>query len=70
MLEPPGSIARRPSGYGCCCDAFLLLSCPPACQVEDGGMILDVNMDEGLLDGQAAMVKFLRSASPAAASPA
>lgn len=24
-------------------------------------MVLDVNMDEGLLDGKAAMVKFLRS---------
>ncbi len=29
-------------------------------QVESGAQILDVNMDEGLLDAQAAMVKFLR----------
>ena len=29
-------------------------------QVENGAQILDVNMDEGLLDAQAAMVKFLR----------
>lgn len=28
-------------------------------QVEGGAQILDVNMDEGMLDGQAAMVKFL-----------
>ncbi len=32
-------------------------------QVEDGAMILDVNMDEGLLDGKAAMTKFLRIAA-------
>jgi len=29
-------------------------------QVENGAQILDVNMDEGLLDSEAAMVKFLR----------
>lgn len=29
-------------------------------QVENGAQILDVNMDEGLLDAKAAMVKFLR----------
>ena len=29
-------------------------------QVESGAQILDVNMDEGLLDSEAAMVKFLR----------
>ncbi|MBS0463798.1 MAG: methionine synthase [Proteobacteria bacterium] len=29
-------------------------------QVESGAQILDVNMDEGLLDAEAAMVKFLR----------
>ena len=29
-------------------------------QVENGAQILDVNMDEGLLDGPAAMTKFLR----------
>ncbi|TAN05259.1 MAG: methionine synthase [Rhodanobacteraceae bacterium] len=29
-------------------------------QVENGAQILDVNMDEGLLDAEAAMVKFLR----------
>ncbi len=28
-------------------------------QVEDGAQIVDVNMDEGMLDGQAAMVRFL-----------
>ena len=28
-------------------------------QVEGGAQILDVNMDEGMLDGKAAMVKFL-----------
>ncbi|MGY6561353.1 MAG: methionine synthase [Luteibaculaceae bacterium] len=28
-------------------------------QVENGGLILDVNMDEGMLDGKEAMVKFL-----------
>ncbi len=31
-------------------------------QVEDGAMVLDVNMDEGLLDGLAAMQKFLKIA--------
>jgi 5-methyltetrahydrofolate--homocysteine methyltransferase len=29
-------------------------------QVENGAQVLDVNMDEGLLDGKAAMSKFLR----------
>lgn len=29
-------------------------------QVENGAQIIDINMDEGLLDGEAAMVKFLR----------
>ncbi|CAG0900855.1 unnamed protein product [Cyprideis torosa] len=29
-------------------------------QVEGGAQILDVNMDEGMLDGKAAMIKFLR----------
>ncbi|MDO5653057.1 MAG: methionine synthase, partial [Brachymonas sp.] len=28
-------------------------------QVENGAQVIDVNMDEGMLDGQAAMVKFL-----------
>ena len=28
-------------------------------QVEGGAQILDVNMDEGMLDGEAAMVRFL-----------
>ena len=28
-------------------------------QVENGAQIIDVNMDEGMLDGKAAMVKFL-----------
>src|SRR5688572_21735885 len=28
-------------------------------QVESGAQILDVNMDEGMLDGQAAMIRFL-----------
>ena len=32
-------------------------------QVEDGAMVVDVNMDEGMLDGKAAMVKFLRIAA-------
>ena len=32
-------------------------------QVEDGAMIVDVNMDEGMLDGKAAMTKFLRIAA-------
>jgi hypothetical protein len=31
--------------------------------VEDGAMVIDVNMDEGLLDGVAAMSKFLRIAA-------
>ena len=29
-------------------------------QVEDGAQIIDINMDEGMLDGEAAMVRFLR----------
>ncbi|HEX20064.1 MAG TPA: methionine synthase, partial [Acidiferrobacteraceae bacterium] len=29
-------------------------------QVENGAQIIDINMDEGMLDGKAAMVKFLR----------
>ncbi len=29
-------------------------------QVEDGAQILDVNMDDGMIDGEAAMTKFLR----------
>ena len=28
-------------------------------QVEGGAQIIDVNMDEGMIDGKAAMVKFL-----------
>ncbi len=31
----------------------------PAQQVEGGANVIDVNMDEGLLDGEAAMTKFL-----------
>lgn len=31
-------------------------------QVEDGAMVLDVNMDDALIDGKAAMTKFLRIA--------
>ena len=31
--------------------------------MEDGALIIDINMDEGLLDGQAAMSKFLRIAA-------
>ena len=31
--------------------------------MEDGALIIDVNMDEGLLDGNAAMSKFLRIAA-------
>jgi 5-methyltetrahydrofolate--homocysteine methyltransferase len=30
--------------------------------VEDGAMVLDVNMDDGMLDGMAAMCKFLKIA--------
>ena len=29
-------------------------------QVESGAQVLDINMDEGLLDGPSAMSKFLR----------
>ena len=29
-------------------------------QVENGAQILDINMDEGLLDSEAAMIKFIR----------
>ena len=32
-------------------------------QIEDGAMVVDVNMDEGLLDGVAAMTKFFRIAA-------
>src|SRR5690625_1607533 len=32
-------------------------------QVENGAQILDVNMDEGMLDGKAAMVRFLNMRS-------
>ena len=32
-------------------------------QIEDGAMVVDINMDEGLLDGVAAMTKFLRIAA-------
>jgi 5-methyltetrahydrofolate--homocysteine methyltransferase len=32
-------------------------------QVEDGAMVVDVNVDDGLLDGVAAMTKFLRIAA-------
>src|SRR5689334_877188 len=28
-------------------------------QVENGAQVIDINMDEGMLDGEAAMVKFL-----------
>lgn len=38
----------------------LPLSC--LCQVEDGAMVLDVNVDEGMLDGMVAMQKFLKIA--------
>lgn len=31
-------------------------------QVEDGAMVIDVNMDDGMIDGVAAMTKFLRIA--------
>ncbi len=38
-------------------------------QVEGGANILDVNMDEGMIDGEAAMTRFLNlvSADPAIA---
>jgi 5-methyltetrahydrofolate--homocysteine methyltransferase len=29
-------------------------------QVENGAQVLDINMDEGLLDGVAAMAKFVK----------
>ena len=32
----------------------------PAQQVDGGANVIDVNMDEALLDGEAAMTKFLR----------
>jgi 5-methyltetrahydrofolate--homocysteine methyltransferase len=32
-------------------------------QVEDGALVVDVNMDDGMLDGKAAMTKFLRIAA-------
>ena len=32
-------------------------------QIEDGAQILDVNMDEGMLDAEEAMVTFLRMAA-------
>lgn len=32
-------------------------------QVEDGAQIIDINMDEGMLDAEAAMVRFLRMAA-------
>jgi 5-methyltetrahydrofolate--homocysteine methyltransferase len=32
-------------------------------QVEDGAQIIDINMDEGMLDAEAAMVRFLRLAA-------
>ena len=35
-------------------------STSPAQQVEGGANVIDVNMDEALLDGEAAMTKFLR----------
>ena len=31
-------------------------------QVEDGAMVIDVNMDDGMIDGKAAMTKFLKIA--------
>ena len=30
-------------------------------QIENGAQIIDINMDEGLLDSEKAMVKFLQS---------
>jgi 5-methyltetrahydrofolate--homocysteine methyltransferase len=33
-----------------------------SCQVEDGAMVIDVNVDDGMLDGVAAMAKFLKIA--------
>jgi 5-methyltetrahydrofolate--homocysteine methyltransferase len=32
-------------------------------QVEDGAVVIDINMDDGMLDGKAAMTKFLRIAA-------
>lgn len=31
-------------------------------QVEDGAMVIDVNVDDGMLDGKAAMCRFLKIA--------
>ena len=38
-------------------------------QVEGGANILDVNMDEGLIDGEEAMTRFLNLSRPTRASP-
>ena len=38
-------------------------------QVENGAQIIDVNMDEGMLDGKAAMVKFLNLIASACPCP-
>lgn len=32
------------------------------CKVEDGAMVIDINLDDGLLDGMAAMQKFCKIA--------
>ena len=32
-------------------------------QIEDGAVVIDINMDDGMLDGKAAMTKFLRIAA-------
>ena len=39
-------------------------------QVEAGANMLDVNMDEGMIDGEAAMTQFLNLVSPSPTSPA
>ena len=39
-------------------------------QVENGAQVIDVNMDEAMLDSQAAMVRFLTSSPASPRSPA
>ena len=38
-------------------------------QVENGAQVIDINMDEGMLDGEAAMDRFLNSSPPNRTSP-
>lgn len=43
-----------------CCVGFRVFSW--AFKVEDGAMVIDINLDDGLLDGMAAMQKFCKIA--------